>query len=59
MRMYNLDPESCFARPVISDLKESYRNASKQLWAMKSDPEVKKENERILKMHVRRRRSRR
>ncbi|MCH8558185.1 MAG: DNA photolyase family protein [Balneolia bacterium] len=43
-----------YPRPVVKDLKRSYREASSQLWSKKSDPEVKRENERIVKMHVRR-----
>jgi len=43
-----------YPRPVIKDLKRSYREASAKLWSKKSDLEVKRENERIVKMHVRR-----
>ncbi len=43
-----------YPRPVIKDLKRSYREASSKLWSKKSDPVVKRENERIVRMHVRR-----
>ncbi|MCH8487170.1 MAG: DNA photolyase family protein [Candidatus Cyclonatronum sp.] len=43
-----------YPRPVIKDLKRSYREASAKLWSLKSDAKVKQENERIVRVHVRR-----
>ncbi|MCH8569548.1 MAG: deoxyribodipyrimidine photo-lyase/cryptochrome family protein [Balneolales bacterium] len=43
-----------YPRPIIKDLKRSYREASSKLWSKKSAAEVKQENERIVRMHVRR-----
>lgn len=43
-----------YPRPVIKDLKRSYREASAKLWAMKADARVKQENNRIVRVHVRR-----
>lgn len=38
---------------LIADLKQSYRQASSQLWRMKGHAEVKKQNEAILRRHAR------
>ena len=44
--------------PIIDDVKESYKRASKILWSKKGSGEVKRENQRIIKKHVKNRRSR-
>lgn len=43
-----------YPKPIIADLKQSYREASSKLWAKKSEDKVKAENQRILHRHVRR-----
>ncbi len=53
-KMYNVEIGSDYPAPIVSDIKASYKNASSILWAKKSDPLVKEENQRILKTHVRR-----
>lgn len=44
-----------YPEPVIADIKESYKRASSVLWSKKGNPEVKQENKRILKKHVKKR----
>ena len=44
--------------PIIDDVKESYKRASKILWSKKGTGEVKRENQRIINKHVKNRRSR-
>lgn len=44
-----------YPEPVITDIKESYKRASSVLWSKKGNAEVKQENKRILKKHVKKR----
>lgn len=48
-RMLNIDPESL--KPIV-EVKLVAERARKALWAHRSHPEVKKENQRILKKHT-------
>lgn len=41
-----------YPKPIITDLKASYRHASSILWSKKGSKEVKEENRWILKKHV-------
>lgn len=50
--MYNCRIGMDYPDPVIPDIKESYKHASSVLWARKASREVKDENQRILKKHV-------
>ena len=43
-----------YPKPIIEDLKASYKEASSVLWSKKGDKKVKLENQRISKRHVRR-----
>ncbi len=45
-----------YPEPIV-DVKETYKSASKALWAKKGDPTVKEENQRIKAIHVKSRRS--
>jgi deoxyribodipyrimidine photo-lyase len=45
-----------YPKPIISDIKESYKHASSILWGKKGSKEVKNENRWILKKHVKNRR---
>jgi len=47
-----------YPAPIIDDVKESYKRASKILWSKKGIGDVKRENKRIIKKHVKNRRSR-
>lgn len=58
-RMSKMEQEMCHCRigidypkPIITDLKASYRHASSILWSKKGSKEVKEENRWILKKHV-------
>jgi len=53
-QMYNCVLGHDYPKPIIIDLKASYKEASRKLWSMKSDETVKIENQRILKKLVRR-----
>lgn len=44
-----------YPKPIIADIKESYKNASSILWSKKGSSEVKIENRRILQKHVKNR----
>ena len=54
--MYGCEIGSDYPAPIISDVKESYKHASKILWSKKGSKEVKRENPAILKKHVKNRR---
>lgn len=54
--MYNCRIGIDYPEPIISDIKASYRHASKRLWSKKGSRAVKQENRRILKKHVKKRR---
>lgn len=43
-----------YPKPIIKDLKRSYREASSKLWTIKKSEAAKEENSRIIAMHVRR-----
>lgn len=43
-----------YPEPIV-DLEQSYRHARDRLWALKSEPLIRKERERILNRHVERR----
>jgi len=45
-----------YPKPIISDIKESYKHASSILWSKKGSKKVKNENRWILKKHVKNRR---
>jgi deoxyribodipyrimidine photo-lyase len=45
-----------YPKPIISDVKESYKHASSILWGKKGSKKVKNENQWILKKHVKNRR---
>jgi hypothetical protein len=47
-----------YPAPIIDDVKESYKRASKILWSKKGSGEVKRENQRIIEKHVKNRRQR-
>jgi deoxyribodipyrimidine photo-lyase len=51
--LYNL-PEGAYPAPVV-DIEQTYRHARDTLWALKKDPLVSRERERILARHVERR----
>lgn len=53
--MYGCIMGQNYPYPIISDLKESYKRASSILWTKKGSKEVKEENQRILKKHVKNR----
>lgn len=53
--MYNCKIGEDYPKPIINDIKQSYKNASSILWAKKGSTEVKKENQWILDKHVKRR----
>ena len=55
-QMYNCEIGKQYPKPIISDIKESYKRASKILWSKKGSKEVKRENPGILKKHVKNRR---
>jgi len=55
-QMYGCSIERDYPAPIISDIKESYKRASKILWSKKGSKEVKRENPAILKKHVKNRR---
>ncbi|MEL0192404.1 MAG: FAD-binding domain-containing protein, partial [Halieaceae bacterium] len=40
-----------YPEPIV-DLEQSYRQARDRLWALKSEPLIRKERERILNRHV-------
>jgi len=44
-----------YPSPIIPDIKASYKRASNILWSKKGSSEVKQENKRILKKHVKKR----
>jgi len=44
-----------YPAPIIPDVKASYKRASSILWSKKGSIEVKEENKRILKKHVKKR----
>lgn len=50
--MYSCRIGTDYPEPIVSDIKESYKHASSVLWGKKGSSEVKEENERILKKHV-------
>lgn len=51
--MYNM-ADDAYPAPIV-DIRESYRRARDRLWALKKDPLVRRERERILRRHVERR----
>lgn len=51
--IYRID-ENSYPAPIV-DVQESYRTARDQLWALKSDPLVRRERARILRQHVEKR----
>ena len=55
-QMYGCKIGRDYPEPIISDIKESYKRASKILWSKKGSKEVKRENPAILKKHVKNRR---
>lgn len=55
-QMYGCEIGRDYPEPIISDIKESYKRASKILWSKKGSKEVKRENPAILKKHVKNRR---
>ena len=55
-KMYGCEIGSDYPAPIIDDVKESYKHASKILWSKKGSKEVKRENPAILKKHVKNRR---
>jgi deoxyribodipyrimidine photo-lyase len=54
--LYNCRIGLDYPKPIIDDVKETYKSASSTLWSKKGSKEVKKENEWILKKHVKNRR---
>lgn len=56
--MYGCRIGDDYPAPIIDDVKESYKRASKVLWSKKSSSGVKRENQRIIKKHVKNGRSR-
>lgn len=54
--MYECRIGEDYPEPIIFDIKESYKHASSILWGKKGSKEVKNENKRILKKHVKNRR---
>lgn len=56
--MYGCITGTDYPAPIIDDVKESYKRASKILWSKKGSGEVKRENQRIIKQHVKNRGSR-
>ena len=46
--------EHRYPAPVV-DIAQTYRHARDRLWALKKDPAVRRERERILRRHVERR----
>ncbi|MDX1587123.1 MAG: FAD-binding domain-containing protein, partial [Balneolaceae bacterium] len=56
--MYHCRIGEDYPEPIIGDIKKSYNRASEQLWNKKKEQEVKQENTRILKKHVKKRRTR-
>jgi deoxyribodipyrimidine photo-lyase len=55
-KMYECTIGVDYPAPVIDDIKKSYKHASKILWSKKGSAEVKRENKRIIKKHVKNRR---
>jgi len=55
-QMYGCRIGTDYPAPIIEDVKESYKHASKILWSKKGSKEVKEENEGILRKHVKNRR---
>lgn len=55
-QMYNCIIGVDYPAPIIDDVKESYKHASKILWSKKGSKDVKKHNKAILKKHVKNRR---
>jgi deoxyribodipyrimidine photo-lyase len=55
-QMYGCEIGTDYPAPIINDIKESYKRASKILWSKKGSKEVKRENPAILKKHVKNRR---
>jgi deoxyribodipyrimidine photo-lyase len=56
--MYSCRIGTDYPAPIIDDVKESYKRASKILWSKKGSGEVKRENQRIIEKHVKNRRQR-
>ena len=50
--MYDCRIGEDYPEPVIRDIKESYKKASKELWSYRSKEEVKEEAQRIKKVHI-------
>ena len=50
--MYNIELGVDYPQPIV-DLKKSYAHAQELLWSWRERPEVKRENYRLLKRHVR------
>ncbi len=44
-----------YPKPIITDIKASYKRASSALWSKKGSREVRTENQRILQKHVKKR----
>ena len=55
-KMYNCRIGVDYPSPVNRDVKETYKHASSILWRKKGSHEVKRENQWILKKHVKNRR---
>jgi len=53
--MYGCKIGGDYPAPIIEDVKESYKRASKILWGKKGNGEVKRENKRIIKKHLKNR----
>ncbi|MFN1834688.1 deoxyribodipyrimidine photo-lyase/cryptochrome family protein [Balneola sp. MJW-20] len=50
--MYDCRIGKDYPEPVIRDIKESYKKASKELWSYRSKEKVKEEAQRIKKVHI-------
>lgn len=50
--MYGIKLEQHYPNRIV-DIKETYTETSKQLWAWRKRPDVKRESQRILQRHVR------
>ncbi|NBC26005.1 MAG: deoxyribodipyrimidine photolyase [Bacteroidetes bacterium] len=55
-QMYGCRIGTDYPAPIIEDVKESYKHASKILWSKKGSNKVKEENKGILRKHVKNRR---
>lgn len=55
-QLYNCRVGKDYPAPIIDNVKESYKHASKILWSKKGSAKVKQENKGILRKHVKNRR---